>query len=77
MNAARRVNGASVREFRQLVGQTQGDLAKASGLSQTYLSLIESGDRSPTRPDVAKRLADALGVHVTAIYPLESKKSAA
>jgi len=50
-----------VRVFREWRGLTQPALAKASGLSQSHLSLIESGRRGPGRKAL-QRLAEALGV---------------
>jgi DNA-binding XRE family transcriptional regulator len=50
-----------VRVFREWRGLTQPALAKVSGLSQSHLSLIESGRRGPGRKALA-RLAEALGV---------------
>jgi transcriptional regulator with XRE-family HTH domain len=40
---------------------TQEQLAKRTGLDQTYISLIECGRRRPS-DDVRKRLAKALGI---------------
>lgn len=56
-----RVFGAWVRELRRRRGLTQVDIAARAGISVTYLSGIETGQRNPTLTVVA-RLAHALGV---------------
>jgi len=41
--------GIALRDIRiNLTGRRQGEVAEAVGLSQTYLSQIESGQRNPT-----------------------------
>lgn len=45
---------------------TQGDLAKAVGISQAAVSLIEAGKQTPTAP-VLRAIADALGVRLDAL----------
>lgn len=52
-----------LREVRERIGMTQSDLAKASDVSQSHISEIESGKAIPT-VFVAKKLAAALGVSV-------------
>jgi len=65
----RRINGASVSTIRKALGMRQGALAASAGISGAYLSQIEHGIRQP-EPEVARRLADELGVSLESItYP--------
>ncbi|MGE5370714.1 MAG: helix-turn-helix domain-containing protein [Solirubrobacterales bacterium] len=49
--------------LRREKGWTQAALSKASGVSQTYISELETGKKQPTLP-VLLRLAGALGVSI-------------
>ncbi len=53
---------------RERAGVSQRKLARKSGLSQTTLSRIESGDRTPTIPELFI-LADALGCSYSELSP--------
>lgn len=53
--------GERVRDTRRDQGKTQAELADEVGTSQSAISQIEAGERSPTY-DMIRRLADALGV---------------
>ena len=55
------LTGTRLRERRQALGLKQADLAKAAGLSASYLNLIEH-NRRRIGADVLERLAAALGV---------------
>lgn len=55
------LTGTRLREKRQALGIRQADLARAAGLSASYLNLIEH-NRRRIGPDVLDRLAAALGV---------------
>ena len=46
---------------------TQAEVARKAKISQNYYSCIENGERRPS-VDVAKRIADALGVDWTRFY---------
>lgn len=59
--------GARLRALRQAKGMSLRALARASGLSANALSLIERGQTSPT-VSTLYRLADALGVPITAFF---------
>jgi transcriptional regulator with XRE-family HTH domain len=66
----RRVNGAALATIRKALGMQQVALAADAGITAQFLSQIEHGVRQPA-PDVAKRLADALGASLHAItYPV-------
>ena len=54
--------GAAVRRIRELHGIGQEVLAEKSGLSQGYLSQIESGSWTAVTEDALGRIATALGV---------------
>jgi len=54
--------GAAVRRIRELHGIGQEVLAEKSGLSQGYLSQIESGSWTAVTEDAVGRIATALGV---------------
>ena len=54
--------GAAVRRFREVHGIGQEVLAERSGLSQGYLSQIESGSWTAVTEDALERIARALGV---------------
>src|SRR3954447_3604687 len=54
--------GSAVRRLRELHGVGQEILAERSGLSQGYLSQIESGTWTAVTEDVLARIAAALGV---------------
>jgi transcriptional regulator with XRE-family HTH domain len=55
-----RAFGARIRELRELLGLTQGDLAERAKLSRIYIQKLEAGERlSPSLPAL-ERLARAL-----------------
>jgi transcriptional regulator with XRE-family HTH domain len=56
------IDGAKLRRHRQLAGKGVTVLAGLAGISQSYLSQIEAGDRPRVSPEVYARLCDALGV---------------
>jgi transcriptional regulator with XRE-family HTH domain len=60
------LTGTRLRERRQAVGLKQAELAALAGISASYLNLIEH-NRRRVAGDVLVRLADALGLDVTAI----------
>lgn len=53
--------GQRIRLKREALKLTQEQLAKASGLTSQYVSIIEQDKRSPSLPSLAK-LAEELGV---------------
>tara|TARA_R110000868_G_scaffold29889_24_gene111141 strand:- start:7 stop:513 length:507 start_codon:yes stop_codon:yes gene_type:complete len=62
--ADRLIDGENpVRVWRDYRGMTAGDLAAAAGISQGYLSEIETG-KKPGSVDKVKKIADALGVRI-------------
>lgn len=61
----------NVRTRRTLLGMSQADLARASGLSGVSVSNIENRTRSYIRPSTMRKLAMALQTTVTALYGVE------
>lgn len=62
----RRRVGATVRALREAYGWKLGKFATAIEVSHSYLANIEAG-RRPLPPDLARRIADTLGVPLAAI----------
>jgi len=60
--------GAKVRELRKTAKLTQNQLAVKSGLPQSHISRIESGQHNPSRKTLT-RIAEALGVSVGDLDP--------
>lgn len=54
--------GARLRAARERKGWTQAELAKAADVSQSAVSMIESGDRTKQRAETIHRLEAALGL---------------
>jgi transcriptional regulator with XRE-family HTH domain len=65
--------GSRLRQLRSERGKSMRSLARASGLSTNALSMIERGRTSPSVSTLYK-LADALGVPITAFFRLEPPK---
>ncbi|MBI2485044.1 helix-turn-helix transcriptional regulator [Candidatus Uhrbacteria bacterium] len=55
--------GENIKLIRRTKGMTQEQLANALGYTKSFLSLVESGDRTLSSEDIA-RIAVALGVSV-------------
>jgi transcriptional regulator with XRE-family HTH domain len=60
--ASPQVNGAKLREVRQAVGLTVSEAAIRMGISVSYLSALERGQRPTAKPDTFNRIATVLGV---------------
>ena len=71
------LNRHALQAFRELRGLTVTELAKRAGVTQSYVSNIEAGQRVPSGK-VTQDLADALGVDVLAItsQPIVTKVAA-
>ena len=63
-----------VRDLRKARGYTLEELADASGVSRSAISLIERKETSPTAA-VLSRLADALGVSLAALFSDELQQA--
>jgi len=53
--------GGRIKRFRESMGWTKTRLAQMSGVSQSFISDIESGKKTPT-VEVLGRICDALGI---------------
>ena len=53
----------AVKHHREKRGLSRAALAELSGLHQTYIGLLERGERSPNL-DTAKAIANALGIQL-------------
>ena len=58
---ATRTLGRRIRSAREALGESQVSLAASAGISQGYLSQLETDEREPTL-SIAARLAEALGI---------------
>lgn len=56
----------AIKKYRQLKDWSQSRLARESGVSQTYISELESGKWTPNL-SILRKLASALGVPVSAL----------
>ena len=56
--------GQAIRSVRQQAGMSQKELAEAVGIDQSYMSMIESGQRSNPGTRIIARLAQALQVSI-------------
>ena len=63
--------GAAIRRKRTILGISQGELAKRSGLHRTYVSDLERGARNPSIDSIEK-LARALQVSVAKLFEVAS-----
>lgn len=58
--------GGAVRAIREALGIKHGEFALRCDITPGYLTNIEAGRKQPS-PDVAKRIADHLGVPLDAV----------
>lgn len=59
--------GKSIKHFRKKLGLSQSELAEKSGITQTYLSQLESDKKTPHAPTL-KSLCDAMGIKESLVY---------
>lgn len=62
----RTAHGAAIRAIREAIGVSGSALAPRCGVSQGYMSQIETGAKQPT-VEVMARIAEQLGVPLDAI----------
>lgn len=60
-----RINGDSLKRWREQAGHTQASLARQAGISQGHISDLEAGKKTDVLPTTAKRLADAISTGLT------------
>ena len=63
---SRVINPAALRELREAIGLSQGELGRRSGLHPRSITNIEGGKHAVT-PQTQRALATALGVSLDAI----------
>jgi transcriptional regulator with XRE-family HTH domain len=61
--------GVIIYEERKKLGLTQAELAEKAGISVQYERMIERGSYSAVSPEFKRRLANALGWSVFALFP--------
>lgn len=66
--------GARLRAIRELARVSQGQLASASGINQSTIARLESGDRDNPNLDTMEKLASALGVSLAELLGLQASK---
>ena len=54
--------GKKIRDIRKQKGLSQQELAALSGISQTYLSQLEKGERTSPTIEVMNKISDALSL---------------
>jgi len=62
-----------VKQLREASKLSRAALAKKAGLHQTYIGLLERGERSPNL-DTSKAIADALDVPLGKMITIAEKK---
>lgn len=67
----------AIKSHRSRLGLSQEELAHAAGISRNHLQLLERGVGRVANPRLATlyALADALGVHVVDLLPLDASGS--
>lgn len=66
--------GTSIKTIRKQLNLTQDDFAEKVGITQSYLSLIETGVKTPSSK-VLERIADVTQTPVGIIYWLATEES--
>lgn len=61
------MNITKIKHLRVAKGMTQGELALILGVSQSYVSQVESGEKNCSI-DVARKFAKALGVPLPMLF---------
>jgi len=59
--------GLAVKTLRKNKGLTQGNFCEMVGITQSYLSQVENGNKEPSI-DVVKKIADALGTPMPILF---------
>jgi transcriptional regulator with XRE-family HTH domain len=63
-----------IRELREAKGWSQAELARRSGVPQSSISRLESGEQESVNFQHLERLADVLGVHAALLIAHEPEK---
>tara|TARA_R110002020_G_scaffold26275_1_gene84922 strand:+ start:487 stop:774 length:288 start_codon:yes stop_codon:yes gene_type:complete len=59
--------GLAVKTLRKNKGLTQGNFCETVGITQSYLSQVENGNKEPSM-DVVKKIADALDTPIPVLF---------
>jgi len=59
--------GLAVKTLRKNKGLTQSNFCEMVGITQSYLSQVENGNKEPSI-DVVKKIADALGTPIPVLF---------
>jgi transcriptional regulator with XRE-family HTH domain len=62
-----RLVGGRLREARQALGKTQGDVAREAGLTKSFVSAVERGETSPSIGSLY-RICEVLGLPVASLF---------
>lgn len=65
--------GKKIREYRERKKLSVTDLANRIGVSRSYLSRMETGDR-PIKTDILNKIANALDVPIQDFYSEQEKR---
>lgn len=57
-----------IKKYREKRKQTIADLAEKSGLSKSYISLLENGYRKNPSQEAMQKIAECLGKSVQAVF---------
>ena len=61
--------GSAIKEVRLFYNWSQVDLSEKTGIAQTHLSQIESGDKNPSRKTIEK-ICEAFDIPEAVLYAL-------
>lgn len=61
------INPAALTEIRERTGYTKAQFASLVAISPSYLTEIENGTKKGVKPDVIKRMAEALRCPIAAL----------
>jgi len=67
-----RINPVALKAIRERSGFSQAALGRAANVSQGHISQLEAGEKEP-RPEMVRRLAEALGIPIAALVVDTSK----
>lgn len=68
-----RIMQRPLREWRERQGWTLADVSGLTGLSRSYLSRVERGQREPS-PTVKVHVARSLGAPVADLFPVDAEE---
>ena len=63
-------SGSKVKQLREAKGMPQAELAKSAGVTQSFISDLESNKKFPSMPTMTK-IAKMLGVTVNDLFEYE------